>query len=1047
MKTIRLIIVFITFFLSSTSIAQEASLENQNGFKVSKESGIVAQLMSWQKFGSSETKKLFQNPQERQLLQSGVRPREMRIFTNDYEFYGGEHTTGNNVPFDMASDAQGNTYITGGSSNENWPAGDFFTMKVSPQGTILWQARIPAEKYAVEYGMKLLLDNEGNVVVTGLEWNGNDMDIRTIKYSPDGTTLWTSNYNSPHLGVDAPAAMVIGTDGSIYITGISWFGSSVDYITLKYNTNGNLEWQARDNGLGANSWNEATAIAIDNANNVIVTGFSPNNDGWLNYHTVKYSANGTELWTQDYNYASTDPENPSDVTNSIPRSITTDANNNIYVTGIFDTFLGRIGTIKYNASGQQQWLRTFKTQGEKTEGWQIAIRNNKLYVAGNHNGNFANNGNVLLSYELDGTQNWARETTDLIDAINVKLLFDMQGNPVVAAKGMTPGAEEWTQNLATRAKKYSPQGNLLGQAAFVIETGSGTATMGDMAGIGIDTNSNIYFSINSFYSEQGAVFETIKSTFGMTAPDPDWHTVYTNTAAPNASMLHCFADTTGNTFSTGYYYNFEDGMLNANYFLVKYNALGNIAWQAIYNAENGNAADGILGRVDNNGNSFVLLLPQFGGPSQYILKKISPAGVELWETEINLNNPQINVMETGADGSLYLGGTAYENISDENPSFVGIRISATGQELWKTFVTSSNASNTIYAIQGGKVSPGGDFIVTGKCGSGDFISQAVNLTVLKFNSNGTPAWQTPVVIAGSSASGTDVVIDNDGAIYTNGFIQNNTTFLEDILTAKISADGTLQWSQVFGAQDKNERSYTLKQFSDGAIAVIGYSLNSNDDINNVLIKYDGDGEELWHFESENMRYYDGFHIDGADNCYIMDQIIIDPFPHKIYTPPFPIATLITVDASGNGEEEFFVGPEYAEFYGQDLVPHTDNRLLLAGNIANQFFYQGLHFFETEHIPLSVNENEIVTPKNKLGQNYPNPVLNTTTIPFYLVDGGKASIKLYGSDGKLITEIANDTFTTGNSTLIFDTSNLTPGTYFYQITAGKFKQARKMVISR
>ena len=1048
MTITRLTIVFIIFLQSVLGTAQGIdNLQEQKGFRESQKSGIIAQLMRWQKFGAKHAAVSFQDPEEKLLSQLGIRPQVVTTLAEDYEFYGGESTSGNNIPYAMVTDAQGNTYVTGGSSSESQPAGDFFTMKISPLGAILWQVRIPAAKYAVEYGMKLLLDTDGNLVVTGLKWNGNDMDIRTVKYSPEGTQLWASIYNSPFEGVDAPAAIVSGPDGSIYITGISWSGSSSDYITLKYNEGGALLWEARNNGSGSGSWNETTAIAIDDASNVIVTGYSPNAEGWLNYHTVKYSAEGTKLWVQDYNYTSTDPQNPAAVTNSVPRSVTTDSANNIYVTGVFDIFLGRIGTIKYNAAGEQQWVATYKTEGEETQGWKIAISNNKLFVAGIHNGNFANNGNVLLCYEPDGTQNWVRETTDLVDAGNAQLLFDAQGNPVVAAKGMTPGADEWSLNVGARAKKYSVQGDLLGEAAFVIDTSEGLASMGDMAGIGLDINGNVYFTVNSFYSANGPVYETVKSGFGATATAtaPLWKSVYTNAAAPNASILYSFADGNGNTFSTGEYYSFANGLLNTNYFLVKHNVQGAVAWQVVYNTNNGNPAEGIIGRADTSGNSFVCLLPQVDQP--LTVKKISPNGEELWETEVSLINTQVQVMETGTDGFVYLGGVAYENEGSTNPSFVGIKISATGEELWKTFIAGSTASN-IYAVAAGKITPAGELVLTGRCGTGNFSSQDVNLTVVKFNSDGTEGWQTPVAVEGSSCSGTDLLIGNDGAIYTNGFAQNNDTFMEDILTAKISADGVLQWSKVFGDAEKNERSYTLKQFSDGAVAVIGYSLAIDDSIHNSLIKYDAQGNQLWVFESENMRYYNGFHIDGSDKCYIMDQVITDPFPHKIYNSRFAIASLITVDAAGTGEEEFFVGPEYAEFYGKGLVPHPDGRLLLAGSIANQSFFQGLYFFETEQDgPLGIGDNGTVNQKNKLGQNYPNPVVNTTTIPFYLLKTEKVSIKLYSNDGKLVNEIANETFGAGTNTLIFDAGGLVPGIYFYQITAGKFKQARKMIVVR
>lgn len=1032
-------------FNSTAQITTE--MENLNGFEASQNSGLVAKLMKWQKFGAAHTDGISYDPQKRLLSQLGIRENNtVTPFADNYEFYGGVSYKGNNVPYASVTDAAGNTYITGASTNESQPAGDFFTMKVSPLGTILWEARKPADKYAVEYGMEILIDNTGNLLVTGLKWNGNDMDIQTVKYTPDGIELWSVIYNSAYEGIDAPAAMAAGPDGSIYITGLSWSGNSVDYLTLKYDADGNEMWMVRENGAGEETWNEATALALDTAGNVIVTGYSPNPEGWLNYYTIKYSPNGQELWTQAYNYESIDPANPSDVTNSIPRAIITDADNNIYITGTFDTFLGRIGTIKYNAAGAEQWIETYKSGDEKTQGWQIAVKNSTLYVAGTHNGGFADDGNVLISYSFDGTENWIRETTDLIDAVNTRLLFDIAGNPVVGAKGMTPGAEEGMIDNAARAKKYSPAGALLGQAAFVISSPEGTASMGDMAGMGLDAAGNVYLAVNSFYSADGAVYETVRSAFGITAAAPDWNTAYSNLGSPAASMLYSFPDNNGNTLSTGAYYNFADGMLLSNYFVAKHDAYGNMAWDAVYNLDNGNAAGGIIARTDKDGNVFVCLLPEMDGT--LTIKKLSPAGAELWEEEIALTNPQVYVMETGDDGSLYLGGTAYEEATDEHASFIGIKLNATGQEQWTSFIASPNAGDNIYGINAGRVTTAGELLLTGGCGTGNFMSQDVDLTVIKFNSDGTTGWITPVAITGNSTSGNDLLIANDGSVYTNGFAIDNATGMEDIVTVKLNAAGAVQWTQLYGEVDRKERSYTLQKFSNGDIAVVGYSLAMNGDIHNVLIRYNPSGNQVWDFASESMRYYNDFHIDGSDICYIMNQEITDPFPHKIYDAYFPIATLVTVDEEGNGEEEFFVGPEYAEFYGEQLIPHSDDRLLLGGSLGNQSFYEGLYFFETTHDgSLSVEGHEPITERNYLGQNYPNPVSGITTIPFHLINGDKASIKLYNNQGRLIKEIANDNFNTGDNTVEFKAEGIAPGIYIYQITCGTFKQARKMIIAK
>lgn len=1048
MKTVTQFIaaIFVTA-LPFTGTAQD--MENaayQKGLELSQQNGVMAKLNKWKIPGNDllHGDALIFDPQTKMRSRYGIRQNPTPPPTTDYDFYGGVTSRGNNVPMASITDADGNTYITGGSGDTTQPAGDFFTLKIGPDGTILWEKREGAPKYAVEYGMALVLDSNGDLVVTGLSWNGSDMDIRTIKYKvADGSTTWEKIYDGGQ-GLDVPSAIVADTHGNTYVTGISYTNPALAYVTLKYDSNGALLWDVTEvDGI----WNEATAITIDNDDNVIVTGWNPNPDGWANYHTVKYDSEGEELWVQTYNYPSTDPDNVTEVTNSVPYAVTTDEDGNVYVTGEFDTFLSRFGTIKYDADGNQQWIATYKVDGDRTEAYNIAVKDDVLYVAGTHRGGFSNDGNVLISYSLDGDENWIVESTDLIDAFDPVLLFDNAGNPVVAAQGMTPGAEEWQQDVAARAKKYSPDGDLLGEAAFVIDTSTGTASMTGMAGAGLDDNGNVYFAVNSFYSENGAVFEAVKSAFGESDPEPAWNTVYTNLGNPLASMLYSFPDHNGNTLATGQYYNFADGMLVANYFFVKHNAEGAIAWEKVYNAENGNAANGIIGRADGEGNLYVALLPDFD-QTAITVKKLSPAGAELWETEVELINPQMYVMEPGPDGSLYLGGSAFESEDAAHASFTALKMNSSGEILWTSYMDGTVASNNIFGINAGKVDIDGSLVLTGLGGTGTMMSQDVDLTVVKFNSDGSDGWVTAVPVNGANSSGSDLLIADDGSIYTNGFAQNPGNGAEDIVTAKISGDGTTAWVHTFGEANNNERSYTIREYSTGDVAVIGYSLALNGDIHNALIKYSAAGDELWSFASENKRFYNDFHIDGSDKAYIMNQEIIDVFPNMMFSGYFPRPTLVTVDADGNGEEEFFIGPEHAQFYGEQLIPHEDDRLLLGGSINNQAFFEGVYYFETEHDGTAgIDDHEGVATGNSLGQNYPNPVAAKTEIPFYLVNGGKASIKLYNTAGRLVREIANDNYAPGKNVIEFDASGLAEGIYYYQITAGKFKQARKMAVTK
>ena len=67
-----------------------------------------------------------------------------------------------------------------------------------------------------------------------------------------------------------------------------------DYATIKYDSDGRTQWIARYNGLAAGD-DEATALALDGAGNVYVTGAGTNpDDGSYDYVTIKYDRAGDE---------------------------------------------------------------------------------------------------------------------------------------------------------------------------------------------------------------------------------------------------------------------------------------------------------------------------------------------------------------------------------------------------------------------------------------------------------------------------------------------------------------------------------------------------------------------------------------------------------------------------------------------------------------------------------------------------------------------------------------------------------------------------------
>lgn len=85
----------------------------------------------------------------------------------------------------------------------------------------------------------------------------------------------------------------------------------------------------------------------------------------------------------------------------------------------------------------------------------------------------------------------------------------------------------------------------------------------------------------------------------------------------------------------------------------------------------------------------------------------------------------------------------------------------------------------------------------------------------------------------------------------------------------------------------------------------------------------------------------------------------------------------------------------------------------------------------------------------LYQNYPNPFNPSTTIEYSLPEKSDVTISIYTALGELVTTLVNGTIEAGYQRATFNASNLTSGTYIYQIKAVSsertFIDTKKMIL--
>ncbi len=155
-----------------------------------------------------------------------------------------------------------------------------------------WVQRYHGPSNSDDAATALVVDNNGNVIVTGTSHNGTNDDFYTAKYSTSGVLLWEKHYNGPSNYTDSAKAMAVDSAGNVMVTGVSDsadFGHAI--YTAKYaNANGALLWEHRS--ASPDGDDSVTAIAVDGNGNVIVTGSSQ-----YAFYTAKHAAiDGAQLW-------------------------------------------------------------------------------------------------------------------------------------------------------------------------------------------------------------------------------------------------------------------------------------------------------------------------------------------------------------------------------------------------------------------------------------------------------------------------------------------------------------------------------------------------------------------------------------------------------------------------------------------------------------------------------------------------------------------------------------------------------------------------------
>jgi len=364
-----------------------------------------------------------------------------------------------------------------------------------------------------------------------------------------------------------------------------------------------------------------------------------------------------------------------------------------------------------------------------------------------------------------------------------------------------------------------------------------------------------------------------------------------------------------------------------------------------------------------------------------------------------------------------------------------IKTDANGDTLWtKTFGgTGSDRSLSVC-----KTTDDG-YIIAGYTNS--YGAGGNDVYLVRTDANGDTLW-TKTYGGTDNDWGRSVCQTTDGGYVITGETLSYGIGLYDVYLIKTDCNGDTLWTKTYGGTG-NDYGFSVCQTIDEDYLIVGYTSSFGKSLGDVyLIKTDSNGNTYW------QETYGGYYTDcGYSICEIVGGGYVIAGETWSFGAGQGDVYLIKTDIAGCIIWTKTIGGITSD-HGYSIRQTTDEGFIIAG-YTDSFGAGGndVYLIKTDMDPVGIDNHEDTLSNLQYIQNYPNPFKNHTAISYTLKKPRNIIMRIYNVKGKLVQEIFKGNKYTGTHTIEWDAKDMTPGIYFYKLTADKKEIVKKMVLMR